>query len=253
MNEEEVKTVPQEQENAQQEEKVVDELAAYKTPDGDFDPEKIKKLASDKLYYRQQISKLKQMPSRIEDYGKDFVLDSKFDEFISTEENKEKIGKIFGKIDKMCMDKGIGVERNADIRRLVLDELVENKVIDLTSAEQREAQAAQIVQDRNKAVQEAIGEASNVEAWNKNLYDWLKTFCNSEAEYELHKKLADTNSLWALSLNKIRQAQLGNRIPVVHSDPKFNETEWFRVFSKADREEQDRLLQERAEMLTKGK
>lgn len=250
---EEVKTVPQEQENTQQEEKVVDELAAYKTPDGDFDPEKIKKLSQDKLYYRQQISKLKQMPSRIEDYGKDFVLDSKFDEFISTEENKEKIGKIFGKIDKMCMDKGIGVERNADIRRLVLDELVENKVIDLTSAEQREAQAAQIVQDRNKAVQDAIGEASNVEAWNKSLYEWLKSFCNNESEYALHKKLAETNSTWALSLNKVRQAMMGNRIPIIAPQASFNEEQWMNVFLKSSKEEQDRLLQERAEMLTKNK
>lgn len=248
MNDEEVKDV-----DVQEQEQQKDELAEYKTADGDFDPAKIKKLAEDKLYYRQQISKLKQMPSKIEEYGKDFVLDSKFDEFISTEENKEKIGKIFGKIDQMCMDKGIGVERNADIRRLVLDELVENNVIDLTSAAQKEAKAAQIVADRNKAVQDTIGEASNIEAWNKNLYDWLKKFCNSDAEFELHKKLADTNSLWALSLNKIRQAQLGNRIPVVHSDSKYNEAEWERAFLKADKETQDKMLEERAKELTKGK
>lgn len=248
MNDEEVKDV-----DVQEQEQQKDELAEYKTADGDFDPAKIKKLAEDKLYYRQQISKLKQMPSKIEEYGKDFVLDSKFDEYVSTEENREKIGKIFGKIDKMCMDKGIGVERNADIRRFVLDELVENKVIDLTSAEQREAKAAQIVADRNKAVQDTIGEASNIEAWNKNLYDWLKTFCNSDSEFELHKKLADTNSLWALSLNKIRMAQLGNRIPVVHSDSKYNEAEWERAFLKADKETQDKMLEERAKELTKGK
>jgi len=260
MDENEVKeqkdvNTPSGQENTPQGEKntVVDELKDYKTADGEFDPAKIKKLVDDKLYYRQQISKLKQVPSRIEDYSKDFVLDSKFDEFVSTEENKDKIAKIFDKIDKMSLEKGIGVERNADIRRLVLDELVENKVIDLTSAEKKAAQAQQIIEERNKAVQDAIGEVSNIDSWNKNLFDWLKTFCNSEAEFEMHKKLAETNSLWALSLNKIRQAQMGNRIPVIHSDAKFNQAEWDRAFSKASREEQDKMLEERAKELTKNK
>ena len=231
----------------------VDELAEYKTADGEFDAEKIKKLAEDKKYFRQQISKLKQVPQKIEEYGKDFVLDSKFDEFVSTEENKDKIAKIFEKIDKMSLEKGIGVERNNDIRRFVLDELVENKVIDLTSAEKKAAMAQQIVDERNKSVQEAIGEVSDINAWNKNLFDWLKGFCNSDAEFEMHKKLAETNSLWALSLNKIRQAQQGNRIPVIHSDPKFSQEEWDRAFSKASREEQDKMLEERAKELTKGK
>lgn len=236
-----------------QEPQPVDELAEYRNSDGEFDAEKIKKLAEDKKYFRQQISKLKQVPQKIEEYGKDFVLDSKFDEFVSTEENKDKIAKIFEKIDKMSLEKGIGVERNNDIRRFVLDELVENKVIDLTSAEKKAAMAQQIVDERNKSVQEVIGEVSDINAWNKNLFDWLKGFCNSEAEFEMHKKLAETNSLWALSLNKIRQAQQGNRIPVIHSDPKFSQEEWDRAFSKASREEQDKMLEERAKELTKGK
>ena len=231
----------------------VDDLAEYRDTNGDFDAEKIRKLADDKKYYRQQISKLKQVPQKIEEYSKDFVLDSKFDEFVSNEENKEKIAKIFEKVDKMSLEKGIGIERNADIRRLVLDELVENKVIDLTPAEKREAQAKQIVDERNAAVQEVIGDVSDINAWNKNLFDWLKNFCNSDAEYEMHKKLAETNSLWALSLNKIRQAQMGNRIPVIHSDPKFNQEEWDRAFLKASKEEQDKMLEERAKELTKGK
>jgi hypothetical protein len=230
-----------------------DELAEYRDSDGNFDPTKIKKLADDKLYYRQQISKLKQTPQKIEEYSKDFVLDSKFDEYVANEENRQRIADIFAKVDKMSLEKGISVERNADIRRLVLDELVANNVIDITSAEKKAAQAQQIIDDRNKSVQDAIGDVSDINAWNKNLYDWLKTFCNSDAEFEMHKKLAETNSLWALSLNKIRQAQMGNRIPVIHSDPKFNQEEWDRAFLKADKETQDKMLEERAKELTKGK
>lgn len=230
-----------------------DDLAEYRNSDGDFDADKIRKLAEDKKYFRQQISKLKQVPQKIEEYGKDFVLDSKFDEFVSTEENKDKIAKIFEKIDKLSLEKGIGVERNNDIRRFVLDELVENKVFDLTSAEKKAAMAKQIVDERNKSIQDVIGNVSDIDAWNKNLFSWLKTFCNNDAEFEMHKKLAETNSLWALSLNKIRQAQMGNRIPVIHSDPKFNQEEWDRTFAKATREEQDKMLEERAKELTKNK
>ena len=236
-----------------QEQQQVDELAEYKTADGEFDAEKIKKLAEDKKYFRQQISKLKQVPQKIEEYGKDFVLDSKFDEFMSTEENKDKIAKIFEKIDKMSLEKGIGVERNNDIRRFVLDELVENKVIDLTSAEKKAAMAQQIVDERNKSVQDAIGDVSDINAWNKNLFDWLKGFCNNDAEFALHQNLAKTNATWALSLNKIRQAMMGNKIPVIAPQASYNEEQWFNVFSKATKEEQDKLLKERAEMLTKGK
>lgn len=230
-----------------------DDLAEYRNSDGDFDTEKIRKLAEDKKYFRQQISKLKQVPQKIEEYGKDFVLDSKFDEFVSNEENKAKIDSIFEKIDKLSLEKGIGIERNNDIRRFVLDELVENKVLDLTPAEQKAAMEQQILSDRNKAIQDSIGEASDIQAWDKNLFDWLKKFCNSEAEFAMHKKLAETNSLWALSLNKMRQMQMGNRIPVIHSDPKFNQEEWDRAFHKADKETQNKMLEERAKELTKDK
>lgn len=231
----------------------VDELAEYKNADGEFDADKIKKVVEDRKYYRQQISKLKQLPTKIEEYSKDFALDSKFDEFVADEEHKKTVDDLLTRIDQMCLEKGIGVERNHDIRRFMLNELADKKVFDLTSAEARKAAEEKIMSDRNTAIQNTIGEVSDINQWNKNLYTWLKTFCNNDAEFEMHKKLAETNSLWALSLNKIRQAQQGNRIPVIHSDPKFNQAEWDRTFSKATREEQDRMLEERAKELTKNK
>ena len=230
-----------------------DDLAEYKNEDGTFSEEKIKKLAEDKKYFRQQISKLKQMPEKIEDYGKDFVLDSKFDEFAAKDENKDKIKALFDKIDKLSMEKGIGVERNHDIRRFVMDELVEAKAIDLTTQAEKEAQNQKIIEERNKAVQDVIGELSDINAWNKNLEDWLKNFCNSEAEFQMHKSLMERNSIWALSLNKVRHALMGNKIPVAVSEPKYNEEEWARAFHKADKEEQNRMLQERAEMMLKNR
>lgn len=230
-----------------------DVLKEYRNEDGSFSEEKLIKLAEDKKYFRQQISKLKQMPEKIEEYGKDFVLDSKFDEFASKDENKEKIKTLFDKIDKMSMEKGIGVERNHDIRRFVMDELVEAKAIDLTTDADRAAANQKTIEERNKAVQEAIGEVSDIEAWNKNLCDWLKGFCNSDAEYEMHKALLERNSLWALSLNKVRHAMMGNKIPVAAPQASYNEEEWNRAFRKADREEQDRMLKERAELLLKNR
>ena len=230
-----------------------DDLAEYKNEDGTFSEEKIKKLAEDKKYFRQQISKLKQMPEKIEDYGKDFVLDSKFEEFAGKEENQEKLKTLFEKLDKLSMEKGIGVERNHDIRRFVLDELVAAKAIDLTTDEQKAAADQKAIEERNAKVQEVIGDVSDINAWNANLLDWLKNFCNSDAEYELHKKLVERNSIWALSLNKVRHAMQGNKIPVAVSDPKYNEEEWNRAFRKADKETQDKMLQERAEMLLKNR
>ena len=153
----------------------------------------------------------------------------------------------------MCLEKGIGVERNHDIKRFVLDELANKKVYDLTPAAEKKAQEEKILADRNDAIQDAIGVGTDIQAWDKNLMAWLKGFCNSEAEYEMHKKLAETNSLWALSLNKIRQAQMGNRIPVINSQASFSQAEWDRAFSKADRETQDKMLLERAKELTKNK
>lgn len=231
----------------------VDALAEFKNSDGEFDAAKIQKLVDDKKYYRQQISKLKQTPQKVEEYGKDFVLDSKFDDFVAEPENKKKIDAIFEKLDKLSLDKGLSVERNNDMRRFVLDELIDNKVIDLRSSAEKEAFENKIVAERNESVQKEIGEGSDIKAWNSNMLDWLKTFCNSQVEYDMHKKLFETNSMWALSLNKIRMAQMGNRIPVVHSDAKFNQAEWDRAFSKATREEQDRMLEERAKELTKNK
>lgn len=251
MENEEKQQVQEQQE--QQKEQQVDELAEFKNSDGDFDADKIKKLVEDKKYYRSQISKLKQTPEKIDEYGKNFVLDSKFDEFVSNEDNKKKIDTVFEKLDKLCLEKGMSVERNNDMRRFVLDELVASKAIDLTPAAQREEQAKKIISERNTAVQEAIGEVSDINAWNTNVLEWLKGFCNSQPEYEMHRKLFETNSLWALSLNKMRQMQMGNRIPVINSDPKFNQAEWDRAFSKASREEQDKMLEERARELTKNK
>jgi len=230
-----------------------DDLAEYKNEDGTFSEEKIKKLAEDKKYFRQQISKLKQMPEKIEDYGKDFVLDSKFDEFAAKDENKDKIKALFDKIDKLSMEKGIGVERNHDIRRFVMDELVEAKAIDLTTEADKAAQNQKAIEERNKAVQDVIGEISDINAWNKNLEDWLKDFCNSDAEFQMHKSLMERNSIWALSLNKMRHAMMGNKIPVAVSEPKYSEEEWARAFNKADKEEQNRMLQERAELILKNR
>lgn len=231
--------------------KQVDDLAEYKNADGAFDADKIKKLAEDKKYFRAQISKLKQVPAKAEEYGKDFVIDSKFDEFMAKPENQEKINKVFEKLDKLSLEKGIGVERNHDIRRFVLDELVENKAIDLTPNAVKESEHQKIVEERNKSVRDAIGEATDIDAWNNNLLEWLKGFCNSEGEYKMHEKLIKENALWALSINKVRKAMQGNRIPIAVSDPKYNEEEWRRAFSKADKETQDKMLEERAKILLK--
>ena len=233
--------------------KPVDELAEYRNEDGTFSEDKIKKLAEDKKYFRQQISKLKQVPEKIEDYGKDFVLDSKFEAFAGKEENQEKLKTLFEKLDKMSLEKGIGIERNHDIRRFVLDELVAAKAIDLTTDEEKAAANQKTIEERNAKVQEVIGDATDINAWNNALCDWLKGFCNSDAEYEMHKALLERNSLWALSLNKVRHAMMGNKIPVAVSEPKYNEEEWSRAFRKADKETQDKMLQERAEMLLKNR
>lgn len=230
-----------------------DELAEYRNEDGTFSEEKIKKLAEDRKYFRQQISKLKQVPEKEEEYDKDFVLDSKFDAFASKEENQTKIKSLFDKINKLSKEKGIGVERNHDIKRFVMDELVEAKAIDLASDEQKKAADQKVIDERNEAVRKEIGDATDINAWNDALCDWLKGFCNSEAEYNMHKALLERNSLWALSLNKVRHAMMGNRIPVAAPQASYNEEEWNRAFRKADREEQDRMLKERAEMLLKNR
>lgn len=230
-----------------------DDLAEYRNAEGQFDADKIRKLAEDKKYFRSQISKLRQVPQKVEEYGKDFALDSKFDEFITNEENKKKIDTIFEKLDKLSLEKGIGVERNHDIRRFVLDQLVESKAIDLTTEAERTAADQKAIAERNAKVQEVIGEVSDINAWNEALFGWLKDFCNSEAEFQMHKKLVERNSVWALSLNKVRHAMMGNRIPVAVSEPKYNEAEWNRAFVKASREEQDKMLEERAKMMIKNR
>lgn len=230
-----------------------DALKEYRNEDGSFNEEKIKKLAEDKKYFRQQISKLKQMPETIEEYSKDFVLDSKFDEFASKEENQAKIKTLFEKIDKLSMEKGIGVERNHDIRRFVMDELVDAKAIDLTTDAEKEAANQKAIEERNKAVQEVIGDITDINAWNNALCDWLKGFCNSDAEFQMHKSLLEHNSIWALSLNKVRHAMMGSKIPLAVSEPKYSEAEWQRAFLKADKETQDQMLKERGELILKNR
>ena len=230
-----------------------DDLAEYKNAEGQFDADKIRKLAQHKKNFRSQISKLRQVPQKVEEYGKDFALDSKFDEFITNEENKKKIDTVFEKLDKLSLEKGIGVERNHDIRRFVLDQLVESIAIDLTTEAELNSAEQKAIADGNAKVQEVIGEVSDINAWNEALFGWLKDFCNSEAEFQMHKKLVERNSVWALSLNKVRHAMMGNRIPVAVSEPKYNEVEWNRAFVKASREEQDKMLEERAKMMIKNR
>lgn len=253
MNENDSIKNPTDPVNPQNDNPAADDLAEYKNAEGQFDADKIRKLAEDKKYFRSQISKLRQVPQKVEEYGKDFALDSKFDEFITNEENKKKIDTVFEKLDKLSLEKGIGVERNHDIRRFVLDQLVESKAIDLTTEAERTAADQKAIAERNAKVQEVIGEVSDINAWNEALFGWLKDFCNSEAEFQMHKKLVERNSVWALSLNKVRHAMMGNRIPVAVSEPKYNEAEWNRAFVKASREEQDKMLEERAKMMIKNR
>lgn len=228
------------------------ELKEYRNENGEFDAEKIKKLDEEKKYYRKQISQLKQLPSDKAEYGKDFAIDSKYTEYLSKDENKAKIDGLFDKLDTLSMEKGIGVERNHDIRRFVLDELTELGAIDLTPDTEKQKVAQTAIDERNTKIQEEIGAATDREAWDKGLDDWLKTFCNNEAEYAMHSQLAKTNATWALSLNKMRQGLMGNKIPVIDSNPMFNQAEWERTFIKADIETQNKMLEERAKKMTKG-
>lgn len=249
-----IKTVdPADQGDPQNGNPPADDLAEYRNAEGQFDAEKIRKLAEDKKYFRSQISKLRQMPQKIEEYSKDFALDSKFDEYVSNEDNKKKLDSVFEKLDKLSLEKGIGIERNHDIRRFVLDQLVENKAIDLTTEAERSAADQKVIAERNQKVQEVIGDVTDINAWNQALCDWLKSFCNSDAEYQMHKNLIERNSIWALSINKVRHAMMGNRIPVAVSEPKYNEAEWNRAFAKASREEQDKMLEERAKNMIKNR
>ena len=123
----------------------------------------------------------------------------------------------------------------------------------MTPESEKTAKLQQAISERNESVKKAVGETIDIDAWNNSVLEWLKGFCNSEAEYKLHENLIKTNATWALSLNKVRHALMGNRIPVAQSDPKYNEAEWQRTFAKADRETQDRMLEERAKILTKDK
>ena len=252
MDDKEVQTNSQSS-NEQVQEEVKLELAEYRNDKGEFDIDKLKQLDADKKYFRSQISKLRQMPESQEEYSKNFVFDSKFTEFLSDEDNKAKIDKVFDNLDKLSMEKGIGVEKNHDIRRFLLDEMVDNGIIDTVSKAEKEAKHLQAINDRNASVQEFIGEGTDRETWDNNLKTWLKSFCNSEGEYALHEKLINENATWALSMNKVRQALMGNTIPVIHSEASYNEEEWQRNFTKAvannDIETQNKMLESRGKKI----
>lgn len=228
-----------------------DELKDYRNEDGTFNEDKLKQAMTEKKYYRQQISKLRNMPAKIEEYDADFNLDSKFDEYVSDENNKKKLDDVFGKLNQLCFDKGINVERNHDIRRFILDEMVENGTVDLTPKADKEAKAKADHEAYLKELQDGIGDSTNLDAWQESLLGWLKTFANSETEYSMYENIVKNSANGALSMNKIRQAMMGNRIPIVNSDPTYNEEEWQREFNKADRDTQNKMLEERAKKLTK--
>ena len=239
------------EENKQPPVQETDELKDYRNEDGSFNEDKLKQAMTEKKYYRQQISKLRNMPAKVEEYGENFALDSKFDEFVSDEKNKEKIDKVFSKLDALCFDKGINVERNHDIRRFLLDEMVESGAVDLTPKADKEAKAKADHEAYLKELQDGIGDSTNLDAWQESLLGWLKTFANSEPEYSMYENIVKNSANGALSMNKIRQAMMGNRIPIVNSDPTYNEEEWQREFNKADRDTQNKMLEERAKKLTK--
>lgn len=228
-----------------------DELKDYRNEDGTFNEDKLKQAMTEKKYYRQQISKLRNMPAKIDEYDADFNLDSKFDEYVSDENNKKKLDAVFGKLNQLCFDKGINVERNHDIRRFILDEMVESGAVDLTPKADKEAKAKADHEAYLKELQDGIGDSTNLDAWQESLLGWLKTFANSETEYSMYENIVKNSANGALSMNKIRQAMMGNRIPIVNSDPTYNEEEWQREFNKADRDTQNKMLEERAKKLTK--
>lgn len=239
------------EENKQPSGQETDELKDYRNEDGTFNEDKLKQAMTEKKYYRQQISKLRNMPAKIEEYDADFNLDSKFDEYVSDENNKKKLDDVFGKLNQLCFDKGINVERNHDIRRFLLDEMVESGAVDLTPKADKEAKAKADHEAYLKELQDGIGDSTNLDAWQESLLGWLKTFANSETEYSMYENIVKNSANGALSMNKIRQAMMGNRIPIVNSDPTYNEEEWQREFNKADRDTQNKMLEERAKKLTK--
>ena len=75
---------------------------------GKFDPEKITRVVKDlenekksKSYYQSLYMKKNEVPEKTEDYLKNFKPDSKYAEYIETEEGKENVNKILGDFHKM--------------------------------------------------------------------------------------------------------------------------------------------------------
>ena len=188
--------------------------------DGSFNKEKIRDLAGRYLSERRNISRLNEMPDSVDKYKELYKPnDDRFANLFNPE-NKggEKIRDMFDKFDQYCLENVIGQSKNKAVKDFLLKTFADNNLIDMTSQEEKEAQAQKKAEDQKEILENALGANADLEKVQAIIDQFIEDESDSDDATKAVFDAINSTAKGKLILYSLRNRIYGKPVPVMKTE-----------------------------------
>ena len=188
--------------------------------DGSFNREKIRDLAGRMLSERRNLSRINEMPESVAKFKENFKPDddrfsSLFDE---SNEGGKKIREMFDKFDDMCMQNTIGVSKNKAVKEFLLKTFADNNLIDMTSAEEKEAQAQKKAEDIKDILENSLGKNADLDKVQSVIDQFIEDESDGDETTKAVFDAINNSAKGKLILYSLRNRIYGKPVPVMKTE-----------------------------------
>ena len=186
---------------------------------GDFDRVKVKNLAGKMLSDRRALSKIQEMPESVEDFKNNFKPNEKYAPlFDENNTGGEKIRKMFNRLDEVCFKNGIGETKNQALKTFLLDTFAENNIIDTKTAEEKEAQKQQKLEDQKEILENALGRNTDLDRVQDIIDQFIEDESDSDDATRAVFDAINSTAKGKLILYSLRNRIYGKPVPVMKTE-----------------------------------
>lgn len=186
---------------------------------GEFDRNKVKNLAGRMISDRRALSKIKNMPESVEKFKENYKPNDKFAPlFDESNEKGAKIRDMFNKLDELCYSNTIGEDKNSVIKNFLLDTFATNGIIDTKSAEEKEAELQQKLEDQKEILQDALGVNTDLEKVQSIIDDFILEESDEDPAVKAVFDAINSSAKGKLILYSLRNRIYGKPVPVMKTE-----------------------------------
>lgn len=187
--------------------------------DGTFNKEKIRDLAGRMLAERRNLSRINEMPDDVAKFKENFKPDEKYATlFDETNDSGKKVRDIFDKLDAMCMENTIGETKNKAIKTFLLNALADNGIIDVTTAEEKQAREEQRKENETAILQDTLGAGTDIDRFNTVIDQFIEDESDDDPDVKTVLDAIKTSAKGKLILYSLRNRIYGKPVPVMKAE-----------------------------------